>query len=314
MDIEDYRKLQQRILLSTTGSVPTLAINDDQEQESALAKISRTSHLIERYPTDIEASSSLLVPTECESWAAMKRWFSSHHLFIPQLALTGHCLNQVVIAKKSGSPEEARYWMKLASRLRKGCGALFLFGIDFSPCTAIYCETIRKNMPEAFSGFWIRELQHCFLPALKEFSNVCPANASDQFAQMLRDEWKTADRRYRELHEQSMYRAVPDGVSLARTYRHETGEHHSITETEFQIYDTWFCIDRSDQLTQLEYIFQVCDVIERVVADLASGHRLETCVSNQLLEGAKAAMVVFGQWAGPVRETSAFYPKCFRGE
>jgi hypothetical protein len=314
MNIEAYRRLQQRILLPSEGGVPSTHLRRDEEQESALSRIDRTWRLIEQYPLAGASPNCYRVPTEIESWSALKRWFSSHHLFIPQLALTGYCLGKVTRARESGQPERARYWMRLASRLRKGCGALFMFAVDYSPCAAIYCEVIRGNMPVAFSGFWIRERQHNYLPALKQFSGACLNSSAEELCITLRKEWSAAERRYHELHEQSMYLAVPDGVSLARNYRHETGKGHEITEREFQCYDTWFCIDRSYELTRLEYVFQVCDVIERVVADLATGHSLEASVTRELLDGAKAAMVVFGQWAGPVSERSAFYPKSLRGE
>lgn len=314
MEIEDYRRLQQRILLPVSGGVPSVALRGDGDQESALSRIDRTWRLIEHYPLPEGKPSGLLVPSESESWSALKRWFSSHHLFIPQLALTGYCLGKVTRASEDRRPEQARYWMSLAARLRKGCGALFMFAVDYSPCSAIYGEVIRKNMPVAFSGFWIRERQHYFLPALRQFSSACPGSSTEEMCLTLRKEWSAAERRYHELHEQSMYLAVPDGVSLARSYRHETGKGHEITEREFQSYDTWFSIDRGSELTRLEYIFQVCDVIERVMADLVSGHGLEVGIAREILDGAKAAMVVFGQWAGPVSERSAFYPKSLRGE
>lgn len=314
MDIEAYRELQQKILLPATGGIPLLPLRRTEEQESALSRIDRSWRLIEQYPLAGAIHRSFPVPTEIESWTALKRWFSSHHLFIPQLALTGYCLNKVTRARDSGMPQLARYWMRLASRLRKGCGALFMLGVDYSPRSAIYCEVIRKNMPVAFSGFWIRERQCCFLPALKQFSCACLSSSAEELCITLLKDWSAAERRYHELHEQSMYLAVPDGVSLARSYRQETGRGHEITEREFQCYDTWFCIGRSSNLSRLEYIFQVCDVIERVVADLATGHSLEADVAQELLEGAKAVMVIFGQWAGPVSERSSFYPKSMRGE
>jgi hypothetical protein len=314
MDIADYRRLQQKLLLPLTGHIPANPLKSIREQDSALSRIARTWRLVEQYSSTGSQQSGPLTAIDTEIWIALRRWFASHHLFIPQLALTGACLEEVVRASHLRLHEEAGYWMRLASRLRKGCGTLFLFGVDFSPCAEIYCEAIRKNMPVAFSGFWIRERQHCFQPALKQFASTCPSSASDPSCNELRKEWASAEHRYHELHEQSMFMAVPDGISLARTYRHETGKGHAITEEEFRCYDTWFSLDRSQDLTRLDYIFQVCDVIERVVSDLAAGHRLESEVLRQLLDGAKASMVVFGQWAGPVSETSSFYPKCLRGE
>jgi hypothetical protein len=314
MDIEDYRGLQQRIRLTGNGQVPTRGLTRFEEKESALARIDRTWRLIERFPKNDAQEETLVIAKDNEIWTAFKRWFTSHHLFIPELALTGYCLNELIRARKNNEAEEAQRWMHLAARLRKGCAGLFLFSIDFRPCAEIYGEVIRPNMPKAFSGFWIRERHNCFQPALKAFSANCSTGDAEPLMQVLRTEWAAADKRYHELHEQSIYAAVPDGISLARDYHKLTGKPHEITEHEFQVYDDWFCIDRCDAVTRLDYIFQVCDVIERLLADLASGHHLECAVASDLLNGAKAAMTVFGQWAGPVSERSSFYPKCLGGE
>lgn len=313
MDIEDYRKLQQRIRLTGNGHAPEAAITEFEQQESALARIDRAWRLVEQFPFGLQEESPVIAKDN-ETWMALKRWFTSHHLFIPQLALTGYCLNEVVRAQTNEESDQAKYWMNLASSLRKGCAGLFLYGVDYKPCAEVYGTSIRPNMPEAFSGFWIRERQNCLVDAMKAFSSNCPATAKDPLAQTLRSTWAAAEKRYHELHRQSIFLAVPDGISLARDYQKQTGEAHVITEQEFQSYDVWFCIDRCDAVTRLDYVFQVCDVIERLVADLASGHRLECSVTKDLLNGAKAAMVVFGQWAGPVSERSSFYPKCLRGE
>src|SRR5881394_4016739 len=313
MDIDDYRRLQQRIRLTSCGHAPEMAITEFTQQESALARIDRTWRLVEQFPLGLQEESTVIAKDN-EAWIAMKRWFTSHHLFIPELALTGYCLKKVVRARTNEEPDRAQYWMNLAASLRKGCASLFLYGVGFEPCAEVYGTVIRPNMPEAFSGFWIRERQNCLVDAMKVFSSNCPATAKDPLAQTLRGTWAAAEKRYHQLHRQSIFLAVPDGISLARDYQKLTGEAHVITEQEFQSYDVWFCIDRCDAVTRLDYTFQVCDVIERLVADLASGHRLERAVVKDLLNGARAAMVVFGQWAGPVSERSSFYPKYLRGE
>jgi hypothetical protein len=315
MDIDGYRQLQQRLLLTASGQVPVVPLDlSREEQEAALDRISRVWQFIEQYPASGQQPSAPLLPTAAETWAGLKRWFLSHHLFIPTLALTGHCLTEAVQAMRGGLRERVQDWVRLASRLRKGCGSLFLYGLDFKPCVVIYCGAIRSNMPPAFSGFWIREREHCFQPALVSFFNTFPLHTADDLCERLRNDWAIADQRYHELHERAMLLAVPNGKSLADIYRDETGKCHRITEQEFEHYDTWFCIERSPDLTRLDYIFQVCDVAERVVADLMVGQRLETAVLTELLDGIKAAIVVFGRWVGPVPEPSRYYPKCLRGE
>jgi hypothetical protein len=169
-------------------------------------------------------------------------------------------------------------------------------------------------MPPAFSGFWIRERQFGFQPALVRFERTFPTDPSDKFNLSPGNQWEIADARYHKLHEDSMYAAVPDGRSLASQYRDATGKPHRIKDEEYRQYDSWFCIERSASIDRLDYIFQSCDLIERVVADLMSGHRLEIGVLTDLLDGLRATIVVFGSWVGPISERSKFYPKYLRGE
>jgi len=238
----------------------------------------------------------------------------SHHLFITQLALLAACLTTAA-SSASLNAQLAAHWANLAARLRRGCGALFLYGISVEPVSAIYADTIRSDMPPAFSGFWIRERQHSFQPALNRFLRIFPEHAEDNLRARARQGWDSADRRYHELHERSMHLAVPNGDSLADEYRKaHNGKPHKILAAEFEEYDRWFAIDRSPSVSRLEYVHQYLDLVERAVADLTTGHRLEAPVLSELLDGFRAAMVVFGHWAGPVSETSKFYPRDLRGE
>ncbi len=313
MDICGYRKLQSRILFSEDGQVPeTPLCLDDREQDALFDRLSRCWDLVETCPITGGTLAVRPTPTSTEKWSGLKRWFQSHHLFILELALTGHCLAEAV--RQSTDPHQAKLWANLASRLRKGCGALFLYGIDFQPCSEIYCDAIRSSMPPAFSGFWIRERQQGFQPALVRFLRTFSLDTADKFNSSPGNNWTIADERYHKLHLDSMYAAVPDGKSLASQYRQETGKPHRIKDEEFRQYDSWFCIDRGAGVDRLDYVFQCCDLIERAVADLMTGHRLEPSVVMDLLGGLKAAIVVFGEWAGPVPERSRFYPKCLRGE
>jgi hypothetical protein len=312
MDIGEYRQIQSRILFTEDGSVPAVPLClDIEEQDALLDRISRVWELVESCSYSGCRLPERSTPTVTERWNGLKRWFLSHHLFISQLALTGFCLKESV--ERSAKIKEATYWASLASRLRKSCGALFLYGIDFKPCAALYSGAIRSNMPPAFSGFWIRERQHYFQPAHVRFTRTFPVSL-DRFNLNPNNRWAIAEKRYHELHEQSMYAAVPDGKSLSAEYREQNGKPHRISEEQFHDYDLWFCIERSATINRLHYIFQTLDLIERAVADLMSGHRLDAQVTSELLDGWKAAMVIFGYWAGPVPERSRFYPKYLRGE
>lgn len=311
MDIGEYRQIQSRVLFTEDGSVPDKALClDCEEQDALLDRISRLWELVERCHSSVSTISQRSKPTATEKWNGIKRWFLSHHLFITQLALTGFCLKESVT--HSANINKADFWAKQASRLRTSCGALFLYGIDFAPCPALYCGAIRSNMPAAFSGFWIRERQQYFQPAHVRFTKTFPVSSETSFNPHNR--WAIADKRYHELHVQSMYAAVPNGKSLSAEYREQHGKPHRISEEQFREYDLWFCIDRTVEVNRLDYIFQTLDLIERTVADLMSGHRLDAQILSELLDGWKATMVIFGYWAGPVPERSRFYPKYLRGE
>ena len=314
MNISGFRRIQSRILLTETGQAPiSPARLDTDEQEGVLERLSRSWSFVEGCTTDAYRTVSHTELTDTESWSGLKRWFLSHHLFISELTLVAQCLNESVDRLQSDS-RQAKDWASLASRLRKGCGALFLYGIEFEPCSTIYSDAIRSDMPPAFSGYWIRERQHSFQPALNRFRRTFPTDHDDTFLRSIRTNWDSADGRYHELHILSMHLAVPDGNSLAGQYRLEHGKPHRISDAEFCEYDRWFFIERSPRVNRLDYIFQFCDLVERAVADLMIGHRLEAPVLRELLDGFRAAMIVFGNWAGPVAESSRFYPKFLRGE
>jgi hypothetical protein len=313
MDISHYRQIQSRVALSQNGEVPeTPLCLDNAEQEALIDRITGTWMLVEAASTTNSRLPARNKPTSTEKWTGLKRWFVSHHIFILQLALTAHCLKEAV--RQSADSSAASRWANLASRLRKGCGALFLYAIDFQPCATIYCGAIRSDMPQAFSGYWIRERQHYFQPALVRFNRSFKIDPQDKFNLSPGNNWALAEKRYHELHEASMHLAVEDGKSLASQYREENGKPHRISKEEFRQYDTWFAIERRPDASRLDYVFQVCDLIERAVGDLITGHRLEAPVMAELLDGFRAALAVFGNWAGPVPEGSRFYPKHLRGE
>ena len=312
MNITEYRQTQSRIILSSTGHAPHHALSlDVSEQEALFDRLSSVWSLIDICASTGNRLADRDTPTNTEKWIGLKRWFLSHHMFITQLALNAFCLKE---ATRAADINAAARWTDLASRLRRGCGALFLYGIDFQPCPTLYDNAIRNDMPTAFSGFWIRERQDVFRTALEDFLLVFKTVTDDKFKKTPRNIWAAADARYHELHKQSMYEAVPDGKSLFAQYIQEHGKRHIISEQEFQQYDSWFCIDRKSDINRLDFMFQSCDLIERVVADLMSGHRLERPVLKELLDGLRATIVVCGDWAGPVPLGSRFYPKNLRGE
>lgn len=248
------------------------------------------------------------VPSRGECNRAWKRWFLSHHLFVPMLALTGLCLERTASAIAAERAEEASSWLNSAARMRRGCGALFLYGVDFEPCAPIYCGHIRSQMPPAFSGYQTRERQNAFLPGLTAFRSASLLPSMNIVCAQLRDCWSQADSRYHNLHNQCMLRAVParpvgacphhvadvaEPESLRAAYRREYGVVPPTDETAFAQFDGWFGIGRRETLTWFDYSAQIVRIIREVTADLEAGHRLRKDVTDDLFDSMKEILSLF---------------------
>lgn len=320
--LDQFRGRFQKLVLPPSGKVPLNRGPLGREEQSAtLSWIASMWQLLTiQEPETQKRSHNVTVPTGIETWLGFKRWFLSHHLFIPQLALIAHSLEEAVKASRAGDHASAWTWTDLASRMRRGCGSLFMYSVDFVPCKDIYCERIRRRMPRAFSGYEIRERHYSLQPAVAAFNCSFPQASSSDFTRKIRGLWIQADLRYHELHQLCMFQAVPVTAgqatpeSLRQNYIKNNHKTPKITKTKAARYDNWFCIERKAGITRSSYIFQICDVMERIFADLMVGHRLENTVRADLFDGMKAALVVFGHWAGAVHEDSPFYPKYLRGE
>lgn len=322
-----YRSREKKLLLPLGGSIPAALgpVNKD-DQDAALSWLARIDQVVNTlHSTRQQRIGVFAVPTGAEKFLAWKRWVLSHHLFIPMLALAGHALAEASCCMNADRQDRAVKWVSTAARLRKGCGALFMYSVDFQPCAPIYCSCIRAQMPPAFSGYAIRERQHCYQPSVALFNKTFPKTNSDLFTADTRQLWAAADLRYHKLHERCMILAVvgtqaetngppPIPESLRAIYRRQNGDAPEIGESEFVEYDRWFGIERCEGMTRLDYIYEVCDAIERLLADLLIGHRLDEPVATELIDSIRAMLVVFGDWAGPVSSDSLFSPKHLRGE
>jgi hypothetical protein len=246
------------------------------------------------------------VPSDSECERAWKRWLLSHHLFVPTLALTGYCLEraaEAIAAQRIN--DEASRWVDSAAILRRGCGALFLYGVDFEPCAPIYCGHIRPRMPPAFSGYQIRERQNAFLPGLTAFRE----SSSRAGACALHDLWIESDTCYRECHQRCMLRSVPLSggppeaasvipESLRAAYRRHHGKAPEIDDAAFDELDLWFAIDRRDAMTWAAYAEQVAAVIEDTVDDLEAGHRLDANLTAVLFDSMSLTLTLFDRRMG----------------
>jgi transposase InsO family protein len=155
------------------------------------------------------------------------------------------------------------------------------------------------------------------------YSKKTPRSDADpnKFLGEMCTRWRSAKVRYNELHIRCMHHAVGGAVdlsgngsenatgrleSLRAAYVRQNGAAPEIGEDALAEYDRWFRIERREDVTRLDYVYQVTDVIERIVADLRVGHRLDKDVCADLLDSMMAATVVFGRWVGPVSECSPF--------
>jgi hypothetical protein len=328
VDFADYRRRWQKLTLRQNGRIPDDWGEDHNAEEAQRVVLSAISllwdgvafvlsprHFDNVFPQNL---------TVVEIWKARKRWMLSHNLFIPFLSLIGHSLDQAVTALRDGRRRDVTEWVRRAAAMRLCCGSLFMYSVQFTPCMQIYCADIRPDMPEGFSGFEIRERAFCSEPAIIEFLRLFRGRAEDPICTEAVDIWAEADRKYNEEHVRCMKTAVPLDAgrstpeSLLQKFNHErsTEQHrcHGIPEKRFQEYDHWFGIERQE-ITRLDFVLQVSESMERIVADLLlRGHHLELHVLQNLVTGMRAALLVFAAWAGPVAETSPFFPKGYRGE
>jgi len=311
----------KRLILPADGRTPSPSVVSQRENSfeqwlvsQAQERVARAmSHRAPR-PPDFD------LPSETECQRGWKRWLLSHHLFLPTLALAGYCLERTAEAIAAQSVSEgALRWLECAMRLRRGCGALFLYGVDFEPCSAIYCGHIRARMPPAFSGYQIRERQNAFLPGLTAFrENSCRSGAQPLYARF-HDLWVESDIRYHECHQRCMLRAVSlapashaapqQGASavpesLRAAYRRHHGKAPEIDGGAFDEFDVWFGIERREGLTWTSYAAQISGVVQEIVADLEEGHRLDADVTTDLFDSMNSVLALAEEFIGGHRLTA----------
>jgi hypothetical protein len=325
MEMDSYRLRERKIALPLDGMVPAISEGiAPEEQEALLDWISRLLQSAELVGVmNQRRTSSGVAPTRAETFLGWKKWMLSHHYFIPLLALTGQTLASAAESLRAGRRQDAQKALDAASRMRRGCGALFMYSVDFQPCSEIYCTHIRSKMPPAFSGYEIRERQNSFQPALASFNSEFPKGNLDSFVQEMRLMWIAADLRYKELHVRCMVQAVPSKPndpesnqppkpeSLRAAHRRQHGEVPPIGEENYEAYDRWFAVERRDDITWIDYVYEVCDVIERLLADLMVGHCLDPEIVDELVDSMRAVLAVFEDQVKTAEEAHSDCPNSF---
>ena len=305
----------ERLILPADGRLPGFSTVSRREKTIWQSPVSQAQALIANaMPHRAPRLPDFELPSESESERAWKRWLLSHHLFLPTMAFTGYCLERTAEAIAAGRVyDEATPWLECAARLRRGCGALCLYGVDFEPCAAIYCGHIRTRMPPAFSGYQIRERQTAFLPGLTAFRESSCRSDARPIHTRLHDLWVESDIRYHECHQRCITRSVsaapcPHAAtqhesasatpeSLRAAYRRHHGKVPEIDDNAFHQFDVWFGIDRREDLTGTEYAAQVARIVLEIVADLEAGHRLDNDVTAELIDSKSSVLALCRQCA-----------------
>ncbi len=180
-------------------------------------------------------------------------WMQSHHAFFFKFALLAHAYREAnLIAATGGGGVRLRRWAERAGILWSGSGALMIFGCDFAPLQDLYCAHIRSGMPQAFSGFWLREraavhremTQWNAIVPTAQFRDVPAADAVIKAGRQI----------YHRYHGHVIRAAVPDGKSLAQEYREDTSALTPSAMSSLECMIVGFVCLRTRDLSRLEFI------------------------------------------------------------
>jgi hypothetical protein len=186
-----------------------------------------------------------------------------------------------------------------------------VYGCDFHPTQPIYGIYIRSKMPEAFSGFWLREWIRV-REAREAWETLMITTQGPEVLELERAV-RQGLQAYHAYHGRVMRTAVPDGQSLAQNYHKLNGCKHAVAEHEFAIYDLWFRVQRVAQ-TQWGFVGCACREFGKTIGEIKQSNFLPEEVISDLQLGFRAALRVFGAWLGPIPITSKYYPRTLRGE
>jgi hypothetical protein len=312
----DYRSQCPSIDLPKEGRVPNLIFPLSPESASEFDACAALLEDLWNNASDmLRADQKRLTPsvvvTEEEVKRAWHLWMQSHQSFFCFFALLAHAYDRLSEATREQTMSRVKEWAERVSVLWRGAGALMLYGCDFHPVMPIYCEFIRPEMPGAFSGFWLREWL-----AVREASLNWQRLVSADMRQEIQnaDAAVTRGRQiYHAYHDIVMHAAVPDGKSLAQGYRRQNGCPYQVKDGDLDVYDGWFKINRIPQ-TALQFLRVACGALTQTLTEISAGNCLSHPAIEDIVFGVQEAVRIFGEWLGPIPETSKYYPKSRRGE
>lgn len=312
----DYRSEIGWILMTDDGGIPepgtlsvTLADHDrliDQIKECW----ELTDLIINGEAKRLNYSTSADISEVRLAW---HKWMISHVAFFFEFSTLASLYKKLSDCVATGKMENAQIYAERGARLWAGSGALMRHSVDFSPTEDIYKNHIRSMMPEGFSGEWIREwalLNRDQQRWRDLFRGLAEAEATWKAVE---ERLRSGERVYHSHHKKTMVACVPELQSLARKYERKYGP-LNITEQQFAIYDSWFHLHRSKDVSIAQYVESGCWAFCSVLHQVLAGTRLDCDTLTDLVMGVRAALVTMASWLAPLPQSSKHYPRYLRGE
>ena len=233
-----------------------------------------------------------------------RKFFLSHSAFFYVFALLADLYRQCTATLERGDWPVRE--IEQACALWRLAGTLMLYGVDFWPTETIYQNYIRPQMPDAFSGTWLRE--YALLAERRKGLDRLLHEKAEGAAEVvgnLRSHLSEGQRCYHNFHFQVMLACVPDLTSKLQEYESEHGS-LSLDEKHFQIYDDWFHVLRLPEIELSCYVRSACAVFSEILADLVEGTFLEPEPLKHLTNGIAMVLEILqaevrSQAAGPAR-------------
>lgn len=306
--LESFHREMPWVALSRSAELPRLpgsAARDKGRQMllQDLLDCERTLRAAETLFRKRERSgASEINPREVRS--GWRKFFLAHAAFFYVFALLADLYRQCTAALGRG--DRPLREIEQACALWRLAGALMLYGVDFWPTETIYQNYIRPQMPEAFSGTWLREYA-LLAERRKGLDRLLheKAEADGELVSSLRSHLSEGQRCYHNFHFQVMLACVPDMTSRLQQYELEHGS-LSLEEKHFQIYDDWFHVLRLPETELSCYVRSACAVFSEILADLVEGTFLEPEPLKHLTNGISMVLEILqaevrGQAVEPTR-------------
>jgi hypothetical protein len=313
-DKYDYRRAYPVIKLPESGRVPAGCTKDElsvlqfDERVPVLEKLSNEIWALQPGGSNPSFSTEVTPDRIDRAW---RLWMQSHHSFFYTFSVLAYAYDRLLESVEKLDFTSAKQWAEDVAALWRSSGALMNYGCDFYPTQTIYCTYIRTQMPEAFSGFWLREWIEVRKASRAWEKGGCTNTRPEvlELQGIVRKGLQT----YHDYHDRVMRAAVPDVNSLAQDHRLLNGCAHAITEHELAQFDSWFRVLRVAQ-TRWSFVELACQEFSRTITEITRSNFLPVPTINDLRLGFRAALRTFGSFLGPIPIVSKYYSQKVRGE